>query len=139
MADIATIRQTYRRRFARLVLIDFVTIAAVYALVLENTAGSNLLAGVLLVGVVCAQTIVRGPFQTIIPWVTMLPIAFVMGVLIGAYPALDWSGPGEADEMTFAPIYPVIATVYAIGVSLIAGLLFVIYEAVRKRPSRAGG
>ncbi len=133
----ATRRQTYGRQVAWILLIDVLTVVAVYALVLENSAGSNLLAAVLLIGVVCAQTIKRGPFKTIVPWLAMLPIALVMGMLIGAFPALDWSGPGEPSEITFPPIYPLVATVYAIGFSLIAGFLLAVCEAVRKKSSQA--
>lgn len=122
--------------FALLVLIDSLTVVAVYALVLENTVGNNLFAAALLIGVVCVQTIRLGPSLTLYPWLAMLPIAFVMGVLIGAYPALDWSGPGDPEEMNFASVYPVIATVYAIGFSILGGMAHAICVAVRKRSSR---
>jgi hypothetical protein len=56
--------------------------------------------------------------------------------LIDAHPALDWSGPGEPDQMNFTPIVPVIAVVYATGFALIAGTVYWVYLALRQRSPR---
>lgn len=136
MADVATKQRTYRRAFAVLVLVNTATIAAVYSLLSTNNGIGNLIAVTYLAGVIVAQTVRCGPSLTILTWVTSIPIAVTLAFLIAIYPVLDWSGPGEADEMYFAPAVPVIIVFYAIGIAMIVGIIFVAVTALQKRHQR---
>lgn len=136
MADTVTMKPSYSLTFVVLLIVNIVTVAVVYALVIANDGTRNLLAAALLAIVVAVQTSRYGPFLPALSWFSTVPVAIAMAYLIGAHPALDWSGPGEADEMNFAPIYPVITVGYAIGFALIGSIIYGAYSAFRNRRPR---
>jgi hypothetical protein len=123
VADIEAMKPPYVQTLAGLLVINTVTLAAVYALISNNNGIRNLVAATLLAAVVVAQTILCRPFVPILSWVSTIPVAIAMAYLIGANPDLDWSGPCEADQVCFAPILPIVVVVYAIGFALIAGAI----------------
>src|SRR5687768_1420899 len=111
------------KTLAGLLVIDTLTLAAVYALTSNNNDVRNLVAASVLVAVVVAQTALCRQGLPIISWVATIPVAIAMAYLIDANPGLDWSGPCEADQVCLAPIVPVVVVVYAIGFALIAGAI----------------
>jgi len=122
---------SFSRTFLLLLVVDTLTVVAVYALLMNDNVGSLGAAG-LLVAVIVAQTVRCGPFAPSLGWVATFPIAIAMAYLIADHPRLDWSGPGEPDEITFAPILPVIVVLYATGFALIALVTHVAVQTVRK-------
>lgn len=133
VAETGTITPSYVQALGGLLVINTFTLAAVYALISNNNGIRNLVAAGLLIAVVVAQTILCRPLLPILSWVSTFPIAIVMAILIGAYPALDWSGPCEADQMCLAPIVPIVVVMYAIGFALISGAIQWATSAVRNR------
>lgn len=133
MADIATMKPSYAQTFVVLLVVNTVTVAAVYVLMSNDDGIRNLVAVTLLAVVVVAQTLRCRPFLPILSWVSTIPVAIAMAYLIGANPNLDWSGPCAADRICFAPILPVVVVSYAVGFTLIAGATHWAYSALRNR------
>jgi hypothetical protein len=126
----------YARTFVTLLLVNIVTIAADYALLINDTNIYLLAAAILLALVVIAQTVRYGPILPTLSWASTFPVAIAMAFLIDANPALDWSGPGEPDQISLTPLVPVITVLYAAGFTLIAGTAYWAYSALRRRYSR---
>jgi predicted neutral ceramidase superfamily lipid hydrolase len=136
VADTATMKPSYTLTFVVLLVVNTITVAAAYALLINDDNIRLLVAATLLAVVVVAQTVRCRPFLPILSWVSTIPVAIAMAYLIDAHPALDWSGPGEPDQISLTPIVPVITVLYAIGFTLIAGTAYLAYLALRKRYPR---
>ncbi|KAA1399591.1 hypothetical protein [Aeromicrobium ginsengisoli] len=132
MAETATTTPSYARTFFALVGVNVLTVVAAYALLINDEDIRSLVAAILLFGVIVAQAARCGPYAATLAWVATLPIAVAMAFLIAAHPRLDWSGPGEPDQITLTPLVPVIVGFYAIGFALIVTTAHLAYMAVRK-------
>jgi hypothetical protein len=137
VADNATIQSSYALTFGALLVANTATVAAAYALLIDNGSIRCSLAATLLVVVVVAQTVRYGPFLPMLCWVSTVPVAIGMALLVAAHPVLDWSGTGEPDQLDLTPIVPVIAVAYATGFAFIAGTAHWGYLAIRNGQSRS--
>jgi len=133
VADAEPRTLSYAEAFLALLVIDTVTLSAVYALNSNTNDTRNLLAVILLAAVIIAQTVWVRPPLPILTWVATIPIAVAMAYLIDANPGLDWSGPCEADQICLTPIVPVILVVYAIGFAALAAIARWACSSIRDR------
>lgn len=132
MAGAATKKPSYVLTAVMLLVANTVTVVLAYALLIEEQSVSDLGAAILLIGVIVAQAAWCGPFLPAFSWAATFPIAIVMTSLIDAHPSLDWSGSGGADQMTLAPLIPVIIVLYAVGFTLIVAIAYLAFVTVRR-------
>ena len=137
VADTVPKKLSFRLTFVRLLVVNSVSVAAVYAPVINDGNIRSLVAVTLLAVVVVAQSLRCELFVPTLCWVATIPITIALAFLIATFPALDWSGPGEPDQISLTPIVPVITVMYATGFTLIAGTVYWGYLTIRKRNTRS--